>query len=194
MIGAAFTRVADARSALVAAVRAAREEGLSARQIADEAGVDRALVATILHGGRSLPPVIYLRGRGARAEDWTELEQQLAGLHVTHDRTQAWHLARGGHRVILCDFTLVRHAGMPMVRVGAVEAKYDPAPDVGAGGEHLALPMVSGGLVARPTRHVSTEDCELPQARLDVPKLAALVLTHAGPMIGEGDDDDRPDF
>lgn len=194
-VQAAFERAAAARVALAAVVQAAQADGLSARQIADEAGVDRALVASILHGGRSLPPVVYLRGRGAQADDWAELEQLLAGVHVTRDRTQAWHLARGGHRVVMCDFTPgVRHAGVPMVRVGVVEAKYDADVDTSAGGEHLALPMVSGGTTARPTRPVPVEGVELPQARLDVPKLAGMVLAHAGVTIGEDDHDDRPGF
>ena len=172
-IKTAFERAAVARTAVADTVRTAHEEGLSARQIADQAGVSRGAIAAILHGRRALPPVIYLRGRGAPAEDWADLEMLLGGNHITHDRTQAWHLARGGHLVVLCDFTPV---GAQTVRVGVVEAKY--ADDVDAGEQALALPMVAGGVVPRPTRQVAVDGCELPQARLDVAAVAALALTH----------------
>ena len=172
-IKTAFERAAVARTAVADTVRTAHEEGLSARQIADQAGVSRGAIAAILHGRRALPPVIYLRGRGAPAEDWADLEKLLGGHHITHDRTQAWHLARGGHLVVLCDITPVE-AGT--VRVGVVEAKYDTDADLFE--DALALPMVAGGVVPRPTRQVAVDGCEMPQARLDVAAVAALALTH----------------
>lgn len=180
-IKAVFEQAAAARVAVADAVRTAHEEGLSAGQIADQAGVARGVVTSILHSPRALPPVIYLRGRGARPEDWAELERLLSGYHITRDRTQAWHLARGGHRVVLCDFTPV---GAQTVRVGVVEAKCDHSADVVAGGKVLALPMVAGGVDARPTRRIIVEGAELPQVRLDVSALARMVLSHAG-ALGE---------
>lgn len=178
-IKAVFEQAAAAHTAVTVAVHTAHKEGLNARQIADQAGVARGVVTSILQGRQALPPVIYLRGRGARPEDWADLEQLLSGHHITHDRTQAWHLARGGHLVVLCDFTPV---GAQTVRVGVVEAKYADDADVVAGEQVLALPMVAGGLTARPTRLVTFEGAELPQARLDVPALAGMVLTHAGAL------------
>lgn len=181
----AFEGVGVARAAFTAAVQAAREGGLSARQIAEEAGCDRRTVAGIVSGRPvSLPPVVYLRGRGARPEDWAEVERLLAGVYVTHDRTQAWHLSRGGHRVVFADFTPGLHGGR-YVHVGVVEAKHD---DRSGGDDPLRLDVVAGGLNARPERRVRVDGEELPQARLDVPRLVQMVLAHAG--VTTGDDDE----
>lgn len=54
-----------------------------------------------------LPPVVFLRGAKVSAATWAAIEQAMhqRGLITVRDRTQAWHLARGGAPVVLVDFT-----------------------------------------------------------------------------------------
>lgn len=54
-----------------------------------------------------LPPVVFLRGAKVPASRWTAVEQAMhqRGLITVRDRTQAWHLSRGGAPVVLVDFS-----------------------------------------------------------------------------------------
>lgn len=186
----AFATVGAAQAAFAGMVQAAHRAGRSAREIAVDAGCDRDRIVQAITGGRDLPMVVYLRAVRATAEDWAELESLLGSALVTHDRTQAWHLRRGGHRVILCDFSRHLHGGAAWIRIGAVDAKYrdldDPSPPDNESAPDLALPLISGGLVERPLRR--TPDGGM---RLDVPAVAAMVLAY---QPDERSDDDRPDF
>lgn len=55
----------------------------------------------------SLPPVVYLRGQGMSSGTWRRVEHAMwaRGWVTVRDRTDAWHLARGGVPVVLCDFS-----------------------------------------------------------------------------------------
>lgn len=172
-VSAAYQQLVAAHEAFVTSVAEARGSGLSLRQVAVEAGCDRGLLSEMAEPmSPPLPPVILLRGRAARQEDWDEMEALLpAQAYVTHDRLQAWHLSRGGHRLIFCDFSPRAHGGR-YVTVGVAEAK-----DID--GEY-ELPLLSGGLRERPEKWVPVEGVDLPQRRLDVPRLAAWVAAHVG--------------
>lgn len=54
-----------------------------------------------------LTPVVFLRGAGAPSETWQQVQAAMnaRGLVTVRDRTQAWHLARGGVPMILLDFS-----------------------------------------------------------------------------------------
>lgn len=68
-------------------------------------------------------PVVYLRGAGNSADIWQAYTKAMhrRGWMTVRDRTQAWHLARGGVPVVLVDFsaTLADH----QVHIGRVTAK-----------------------------------------------------------------------
>lgn len=52
-------------------------------------------------------PVVYLRGNGREDSVWAEVESAMwaRGWRTVRARTSAWHLARGGVPVVLCDFS-----------------------------------------------------------------------------------------
>ncbi|WP_229434742.1 hypothetical protein [Nocardia farcinica] len=99
-----------------------------------------------------LRPVVYLRGAGRPDAVWTRVREAMwaRGWTTISDRTSAWHLARGGTPVVLCDFSADLDHPSPApgggtwfgydryVVVGKVRAKY------GDDGEAM-LPRINGG-------------------------------------------------
>ncbi|HEY9473018.1 MAG TPA: hypothetical protein VIS06_04095 [Mycobacteriales bacterium] len=157
-------RIDAAKAARVAAtaveeqvVRDAREAGLSYSQIARALGTTNrqrayAILARGTDGGEpvapALTPVVYLRGAGNKPPVWQRVEGAMwaRGWATEHDRTSAWHLARGGVPVVLCDFSTDmdrsrargRWYGYDLyVVVGRVRAKYADEQDVCTVGELL---------------------------------------------------------
>lgn len=131
-------------------------------------------------------PVVYLRGAGMPAAVWQRLIAEVTSrgwLHVT-GRTQAFHLARGGVPVVLCDFSRDNDAtdgpwyGYDMkVTVGRVRARYGQEP-TGPEPEDVAatfeLPLTNGGRVDRP--YVAAGDGKT----LDVSAVAGLIAAALG--------------
>jgi hypothetical protein len=74
------------------------------------------------------PPTIYLRGAGCNQSTWERVEKAMwaRGWDTVKHRTSAWHLARGGCVVVLCDFSSADGQGLSVdtVLVGRVRAKY----------------------------------------------------------------------
>lgn len=85
-----------------------------------------------------LPPVVFVRGAGAAAEQWQAMLEAIHahGWHSVRDRMTAWHLARGGVPVLLVDFT-----DDDQVQVALVRAKYQDTDT----GRRMILPVVDGG-------------------------------------------------
>ena len=92
-------------------------------------------------------PVVYLRGAGRTQKTWAQVETAMwaRGWRTTHDRTTAWHLARGGVPVVLCDFSTDLDHPEPAPGggtyfgyhryfvVGRVRAKYEETTRTGTG-------------------------------------------------------------
>lgn len=131
----------------------------------------------------SLTPVVYLRGAGVRQPAWDRIERAMwaRGWDTTHDRTSAFHLARGGVPVVLVDFTSQLPNGLSrgVITVGRVRARYRDDHEEGtlvdllttadaaqAWRDHapwinhpvtivtteMELPLISGGDIPRPYR------------------------------------------
>lgn len=93
------------------------------------------------------PPIIYLRAAGCASHERAAVEHAMwaRGWRTTVDRTAAWHLARGGMTVILCDFSAAFDGlAQDTVHLGRVRARY--ADD----GTTELVP--TAGELARPTR------------------------------------------
>lgn len=95
----------------------------------------------------ALTPVVYLRGAGRKDPMWERVERVMwaRGLHTVRDRTTAFHLARGGVPVVLCDFSADLYRPEPApgtdyhqyVVVGRVRARYDEQEVTGTVGDLL---------------------------------------------------------
>lgn len=143
-------------------------------------------------GGEPKPPatqpVVYLRGRAQPQDVWERVERAMwaRGWRTIRDRTQAFHLARGGSPVVLCDFTGdFDGLAVQWITVGLLRARYedevvggrvsdlmtstDAARYMRAGAEwiqepveivttRMELPLLNGGRVDRPTRADRTLD------------------------------------
>ncbi|WP_280502022.1 hypothetical protein [Nocardia farcinica] len=115
-------------------------------------------------------PAIYLRGRGCGQRTWKAVESAMwaRGWATTRDRTTAWHLARGGVPVVLCDFSSEWDGlATDEVTVGRVQARYS---DDG----QMELPLVSGGRRGTPERHDPTVKNKIGQLGAYVVDEAAL--------------------
>ncbi|WP_040793311.1 hypothetical protein [Nocardia paucivorans] len=103
----------------------------------------------------ALTPVVYLRGRGCGTRTWKAVESAMwaRGWATVRDRTTAWHLARGGVPVVLCDFS-GEYDGLSTddVIVGLVRARWRETPD----STEMDLPLISGGHHTKPERHDPT--------------------------------------
>ncbi len=124
----------------------------------------------------TLAPTVYLRGKGCGDRLWRAVTDAMhaRGWVTVKDRTTAWHLARGGVRVILCDFSATYAGGLsnPSVTVGRVRAKYE--------GADMVLPLISGGEFGRPEKHypeVRNNIGDLGVWDLDADELAELVAS-----------------
>lgn len=95
------------------------------------------------------PPVVvvFLRGPGAGKSTWSALTAAAAarGWISTRDRTQAWHLARGGLPIVMLDFPDVDldQPGAVTITAGRVVAKYELTP----------TPTTAGRLLTPADRH-----------------------------------------
>lgn len=98
------------------------------------------------------PPVVYLRAAGAPAAQWTAIvdAMHLRGWSTVRDRTVAWHLARGGEDVVLCDWTYALRDAGDSVLVGRVRATYLEQRFGDQLTQEMELPLRSGGPVGRP--------------------------------------------
>lgn len=189
LIRAAKAARLAAEAAEERAIRDAVTEGLSPSRAATALGTtNRQRVYAILDRSPgddtpqppALPVVAYLRGAGVKQPAWDRIADALhaRGIITVRDRTQAWHLARGGAPVVLCDFSAGQLDDHP-VRVGRVRARYDvtrpwSAVEDLATGDHAAhlirtrsplvgqrievehkemeLQLISGGPIGRPQR------------------------------------------
>lgn len=133
-VRAARTARDGAQSVYEQTVRDAHEiGGRSANSIARALGIkSREQITRYLHATDpaaaptvKLPLVVYLRGRGRSDECWREMRAGCAarGWYDISDETAAWHIARAGATVVVCDFS----AGLRPERVDVrlVAAKYD---------------------------------------------------------------------
>lgn len=84
---------------------------------------------------RTEPPpavVVFLRGPGAGKSTWSALTAAAVdrGWIATRDRTQAWHLCRGGLPTVMLDFPDVDldQPGAVTITAGRVQAKYELTP------------------------------------------------------------------
>lgn len=154
----------------------------------------------------TIPPVIYLRGAGCGDRVWAAVVEAMhaRGWVTVRDRTTAWHLARGGARVVFCDFSShVDGLSSDVVTVGSVRAKYEesttsaPISDILTDQDRqrfrdekwlretvsttvtdTVLPLISGGEFPRPETHdpeVTNKAGRKGAWTLDAPKLARLV-------------------
>jgi hypothetical protein len=150
------------------------------------------------------PPTIYLRGAGCNQSTWERVEKAMwaRGWDTVKHRTSAWHLARGGCVVVLCDFSSADGQGLSMdtVLVGRVRAKYEETTrrvaiietlstaDIGrfcaqpwvqeeieVDDQEMALPLVNGGRQDRPEVYDRDEG-----VLLDVDALARMVAAALG--------------
>lgn len=115
-------------------------------------------------------PVVYLRGRGCGQRTWTAVEAAMwaRGWATVRDRTTAWHLARGGVPVVLCDFSSEWDGlSTDEVTVGRVQARYGDD-------DRMELPLVSGGRSGKPERHDPTVENKIGQLGAYVVDEAAL--------------------
>lgn len=73
----------------------------------------------------TLPPVVYLRGAGVSVAAWDRIAQACwtRGWQTVRDRTTAWHHARAGRTVVMCDFSIHDLDDEP-VQVRTVTAKW----------------------------------------------------------------------
>jgi len=95
----------------------------------------------------ALTPVVYLRGARRKGAMWERVEHAMweRGWYTERDRTTAWHLARGGAPVILCDFSADLYREEPAsgtdyhqyVVVGRVRARYIEHEDIATVGDLL---------------------------------------------------------
>jgi hypothetical protein len=132
-----LTRVAATRSAREQAaavhdqaIRDAKTAGHPVTRIAGTLGVTNrmrlyAVLDTTPDNDPAEPaptPVVFLRGAGAPAATWRDIETALhrRGLATVKDRQQAWNLARGGIPVILVDFS----ANTDTATAGRVKARW----------------------------------------------------------------------
>jgi hypothetical protein len=174
----------DAVRAAVAAheqaIRDAKESGTSISDIGRALGIkDRTKVYKILGMGRdgaaptrpSLTPVVYLRGAGVKQPAWDRIELAMwaRGWDTTHDRTSAFHLARGGVEVVMLDFTSTYGNGLTRetITVGRVRARYGETPEWTTIGQMLPTDaqvelMREGAPWLDRTVRVSTQEMELP--------------------------------
>lgn len=134
-VAAAQAAATAAQAAAEQAIRDAVESGATIAAVAATLGVrNRQRIYAVLGRGQdgteptppTLRPVIYLRGAGVRGDAWTRIEQAMwaRGWATVRDRTTAWHLARGGCPVVLCDFSAADHGEPDPIRVGQVRARY----------------------------------------------------------------------
>ncbi|WP_026923284.1 hypothetical protein [Glycomyces arizonensis] len=128
---AARDAIAAARAVEAQTIRDAHGAGMPTTQIADALGVkNRGRITEIIarepgEGERTeLAPVVYLRGAGVGEAAWARVRSAMwrRGWATESNRTRAWHLARGGAEVIMCDFSA--RVGDDFVVVGPVQAKY----------------------------------------------------------------------
>jgi hypothetical protein len=183
-------RARDARIATIAAeeqtVRDAAADGATPTDIVAAYGTrNRQRVYAILRANPAAPqrpitpPTIYLHGAGCGQPTWDRVEHAMwaRGWDTTHDRTTAWHLARGGAAVVFCDFSSAMAGGLSSdhVTVGRVRAKYEETTELATVGAlldtkdvvrlvgqrwleeqvtqtvtDLGLPLVNGGEQPRP--------------------------------------------
>ncbi len=183
-IAASQQAVRAAEAAFEQAVRdEVNSENLTPSDVARTLGTkNRQRVYAILGRGEdggaptppTLPRIVYLRGAGCGDSIWTHVVDAMhaRGWVTIRDRTQAWHLARGGMEVMFCDFSSTRaelHA--TTVTVGRVRARYADDGD-------MELPLISGGELARPEYFDTEVVNKLGQpgaVTLDVDKLARMV-------------------
>lgn len=159
-VSAASAAAEAAQAALEQAVRDARAGGATITSIATALGGYRQRVYAILDRDPSAPtrpapvPVVYLRGAGVKAPAWDRIERAMwsRGWDTTHDRTTAWHLARGGVPLVLVDFSATRGDGAQarVVTVARLRARWDD--ESGDGPREMDLPIVAGGDHRRPYR------------------------------------------
>ncbi|WP_280224894.1 hypothetical protein [Nocardia farcinica] len=170
-----MTTDTDTAAAAAARIRAARDAADIAQAafeqiVRDEIAADRITVTETVHAlgvknrqriydilnrepGEPTAPgltrVVYLRARGCGARTWTAVEQAMwaRGWATTRHRGTAWHLARGGATVVLCDFS-AHFDGLEtdQVLVGRVRARYRDDGDTD-------LPLDAGGHRLMPIRH-----------------------------------------
>lgn len=110
-----------------------------------------------------MPPVIFLCGAGHKQPVWDRVEQAMwrRGWDTTKARKAAWHLARGGLDVVLCDFSATA-GGRPrnVITVGLLAAEYDVEKH-GENTRETLLSRVTGGQHPRPVRDGELDEHEL---------------------------------
>lgn len=129
----------DARIAAMAAeeqiVRDAAADGQTPTDLAAAYGTKgRQRIYAILRANPAapqppaMPATVYLRGAGCGQSIWDRVEPAMwaRGWDTLHDRTTAWHRARGGMTVVFCDFSSADGQGLSLetVTVGRVRAKW----------------------------------------------------------------------
>ncbi|MEU7631674.1 hypothetical protein AB0C34_17050 [Nocardia sp. NPDC049220] len=211
-IRAAQAAVSTAQAAFEQIVRDEHADGVIVSDIAEALGdrKRRQRVYGILGRGENgdVPtapapqPIVYLRGPRQSDEVWQRVEAAMwaRGWRTVRDRTTAWHLARGGSPVVLCDFAAdFDGLAVDWIVIGRVRARYevttqrrsvadllmtaDRARAIQQGAPWLDeeahsevrvmdLPLTSGGRVTRPRRGDTLDTAAL--ARLVAAAFAAV--------------------
>lgn len=134
---AALEALAAARRGLEDAVaESLAQEGVSLRTLAEALGPQEW--ARVREGlglsDESAPPAppafvptVFLRGEGAAIEDWKRVGESMwrSGWATVTDRNAAFHLIRGGVRVVLADFSLVAEDGKARTKVNVSPLRAD---------------------------------------------------------------------
>lgn len=128
---AARDRIDTTRALEAQTIRDAWAAGMTGTQIAEALGIkNRSRISEAINttpagtGQVTMTPTVYLRGAGIGDNTWEMVHQAMwaRGWTTITDRTAAWHLARGGAPVVMCDFS--SRDVHDYVVVGTVQAKY----------------------------------------------------------------------
>lgn len=133
-ITAARAAVEDAQAAMESAIRDEITSGrATVSEIAHALGTkNRQRIYAILDRADDttpsqpdMPPVVYLRGAGMSTDAWGRVQEACwaRGWQTVRDRTTAWHHARAGRTVVMCDFSIHDLDDEP-VQVRTVTAKW----------------------------------------------------------------------
>lgn len=133
-ITAARAAIEDAQAAMESAIRDEISSGrATVSEIAHALGTkNRQRIYAILDRADDatpqqppMPPVVYLRGAGMSTDAWGRVQEACwaRGWQTVRDRTTAWHHARAGRTVVMCDFSIHDLDDEP-VQVRTVTAKW----------------------------------------------------------------------
>lgn len=190
-VAAAHQASVDARAAEEQTIRDAAKHGTSPTDIAEALGDRRnrqrvyAILKRGADGGEPTPPqltpLVYLIGGGRKERTWKRVESAMwaRGWATTHDRTDAWHAARGGVPTVELNFsTSCDRSGGAFygyhlyVAVHRVRARWQEDPITG--GREMDFQHLAGRNVDEPLRDGETGKI------LDEDTLARLVAEALG--------------